>query len=1086
MNHLPGASPAALALALSELGSLKPVVLVLPAPDAAMTVHEDLLTLGAKGVRAYPQRESLPQDTVDHRVEITARQVDALSALLSGRCRLLVTTSRALAERNPVPVEPGESLVLPLAVGPETSFNGLVERLGRMGFGRTRDVRDVGDFAVRGGIIDLFPFGQDAPVRLEMWGDELTSLRWFDPLTQRSTDTLDSIDVLPISLLSADEEPDSGSGTKSTEPQALLELLPPSALLISMEGQHGEPARQRLWEQVQAAEQRRETPRPTRDLVLHPEAATRKLAGLRAIELSSPDEASTKHDSAIMNLGLTEPPSIERQMKRLVSVLHKARGDAEKVLILCDNDGQMDRLEEILLERRGPPLGTTVALAIGSLSGGFGIPGSLLVMTDHEIFRRTYRRRRGPLRGAPTLESISELVPGDYVVHMDHGIGRFRGMKQIEYRGSTIETMEIEYADREMLQVPHYALELVNRWGTPGAETRPPKVHKLGRGKWTQLRKRTVDSIEATTVELLQLYAKRQVAEGRAFASDSPWMREMESAFLYDETPDQQRAWEAVRTDLESTQPMDRLICGDVGFGKTEIALRASFKVAHQGSQVAVLAPTTVLANQHTNTFRERFASFPIKVETLSRFTSPSDQRRIVKGLADGTVDVVVGTHRLLSRDVSFKDLGLLVVDEEQRFGVRQKERLKELRESVDVLTLTATPIPRTLHLALGGIRDLSLIRTPPRNRMPIVTHLLSWSDRILEEAILRELDRGGQVFFVHDRVETIDVLTERVRQLVPEARLAIGHGQLPSRELESVMNRFVKRQIDVLVCTSIIENGLDLPAANTMIVHQAHQFGLAQLYQLRGRVGRSRKRAWCYLLVPEGVSQEARRRLRVLEHHTELGSGYRVALLDLEMRGAGNLLGGEQSGFASAVGLETYLRLVERTVKRLQGDGTKPKAKVRVSVAGKSFIPDSYVDNPRLKMHLYRRLSRLTERSEVQDFGVELRDRFGVLPQPVVALLSIAELRILGEAVEAEWIRVSGDKARITFLSTATPQLGLLSNALGDRQLNVEVKRLEPLSLGLERAGPEPIHETLADALSVLARAEGATAQPLAKMQAT
>ena len=713
-----------------------------------------------------------------------------------------------------------------------------------------------------------------------------------------------------------------------------------------------------------------------------------------------------------------------------------------------------------------------MTLAVGSLSGGFrvGIPGTLLVLTDHEVFRRRYRRHRVRMRGAATIESIASIEPGDYVVHMDHGIGRYVGLERVEVQGETMETLEIRYADGEILRLPHYRLDLLERWSATGSDARPPAVHKLGRRKWKQLKRRTVAAIETTAVELLQLYARRQMTPGRAFPPETSWQREMESAFLYEETPDQLSAWEAVRADLEAPVPMDRLVCGDVGFGKTEVAIRAAFKAAQDGTQVAVLAPTTILADQHLGTFRERLAGFPVRIEALSRFRTPREQREVIAGLADGTIDIVIGTHRLLSRDVRFRELGLLIVDEEQRFGVRQKERLKEVRETVDVLTLTATPIPRTLHLALGGLRDLSTIRTPPRNRMPIITHVLPWNDVILEEALRRELDRGGQVFFVHDRVETIGALAQRVRRLMPEARAEVAHGQMPERDLEEVMHRFVRAEIDILICTSISENGLDVPSANTMVVHGAHNFGLAQLYQLRGRVGRSHRRAYCYLVVPENVAPEAAQRLRVLEHHTELGSGYQVALRDLELRGAGNLLGGEQSGFATAVGIETYQRLVESTLRRLKGESSDAGPSVRVSIDGESLLPDAYVSGSRLKMHLYRRLARLSTWDEVRDFRAELEDRFGPLPGPARRLLGATELRILGAAVEADWIRVSQEDARISFEASAAPRLGLLTNALADRQLDVEVRRLEPLSLVLRRAGAEPLLPTLVDALGILA----------------
>jgi transcription-repair coupling factor (superfamily II helicase) len=521
---------------------------------------------------------------------------------------------------------------------------------------------------------------------------------------------------------------------------------------------------------------------------------------------------------------------------------------------------------------------------------------------------------------------------------------------------------------------------------------------------------------------------------------------------------------------MESGQIMDRLICGDVGYGKTEIAIRAAFKAVQDGKQVAVLAPTTILVEQHAHTFGERLAGFPVNITALSRLRSPREQSETLAGVADGKIDIVIGTHRLLSPDVGFSDLGLLVVDEEQRFGVRHKERLKDLKRSVDVLTLTATPIPRTMQLALGGLRDMSLIETAPRDRVPIITHLLEWSDSIIRDAMRRELDRGGQVFFVHDRIETIDALAARVRGLVPEARVAVAHGRMPERELERTMHDLMEKEIDVLVSTSIIENGLDVPTANTMIVDRADRFGLSQLYQIRGRVGRSHHRAYCYLVVPHAVTPEAIQRLRVLEHHTELGSGYRVALKDLQLRGAGNILGESQSGFAQAVGFDTYQRMLEKTVRRLKSGGKSEDVHVpQVAIDGASYIPDDYVPAEDQKLHLYRRLSKAVDIETVDGLRDELRDRFGPLPEAAERLLASQRLKLLGAPLGIEWTRVSEDSARINFRADAFPRLAPLRDALADRQVAVEVRRIDPLSLLLARAGVEPLLPTLIDALEIL-----------------
>ncbi|MDT8369328.1 MAG: transcription-repair coupling factor, partial [Longimicrobiales bacterium] len=775
------------------------------------------------------------------------------------------------------------------------------------------------------------------------------------------------------------------------------------------------------------------------------------------------------------SLGAEPPPVIDRDMKQLEAVLREGSAREERTLILCDNDGQAERLEEILGGRSGTlPTGTTIG--IGSMAGGFVLSRAtpvLRVLTDHEIFQRSRRvRRTRRFRGAVSLESLSHLTPGDHVVHIDHGIGIFRGLETLEIAGRSIESLTIEYAGGEILRVPVHRLDLIERWVGEDETARPKEIHKIGGRSWSRARKKTEEAIRRMTAELLELYARREAGTGHRFTEDTHWQKEMESSFLYEDTPDQRTATQDVKRDMESERPMDRLICGDVGYGKTEIAIRAAFKAVQDGKQVAVLAPTTILAEQHRHTFEERLADYPVRVGSLSRFRSASETRDLLSALEGGDLDIVIGTHRLLSSDVIFHDLGLLVIDEEQRFGVKHKERLKEFKASVDVLTLSATPIPRTLHLSLSQIRDLTLIKTPPRDRMPIITHVLPWSDGLLSEAIHRELDRGGQCFFLHNRIETIHTVAERIRTLTPEATVAVAHGQMTPRDLDEVMTRFVDAEVDVLVCTAIIENGLDVPNANTLIVDGADRFGLSQLYQIRGRVGRSDRRAWCYLITPDRVTEEARRRLRVLEHHTELGSGYQVALRDLEMRGAGNLLGADQSGFAHAVGIDTYLRLLERTVREIRhaeelGETEHPEPEI--SLAGSAFLPEEYVSDSAQKLHIYRRLSRIRHHQEVREIREELRDRFGPLPEEVERLVDATTLRLVGQRLGIERILVRGRTARINFRDGVHPRLQALQGPLADHQVDVEVRRIDPLSLALSAVGAHRLTTTLIDVLSLL-----------------
>jgi transcription-repair coupling factor (superfamily II helicase) len=924
-------------------------------------------------------------------------------------------------------------------------------------------VEEVGQFAVRGGILDVFSFGSPEPVRMEFWGDEVTSLRTFDILDQRSVREIDIAHILPVGFRETEE----GASVS----RSLLELLPADALLFHLDQPDWIQDLERTWKNASDIRnellQHGDDLEPVESLFLPPETARRRLQAFPRIVL----DPSKGND---FDLETDPPPPIDRDMARLRRFLVEEAVKEHRTLILCDNDGQMQRLEEILSESGTPP---GVQLGIGALEGGFLLNCSappLRVLTDHEVFRRSRRLRRSrQFRGAAALESLAQLTPGDYVVHMDHGVGVFRGLEHVQVEGADFETLAIEYAGAEILRVPVYKVDLVERWLGESEDSTPPKVHRIGGRKWETLKRKTEQAIEAMTSELLEIYANRETATGFPFSPDTRWQKEMESSFLYEDTPDQRKVAREVKDDMETPKPMDRLVCGDVGYGKTEIAIRAAFKAVQDGRQVAVLAPTTILVEQHRRTFEERLADYPVRVEALSRFRTPKEQKEILLSTAQGSTDILIGTHRLLSDDLLFKNLGLLVVDEEQRFGVRHKERLKKLRATVDVLTLTATPIPRTLYLSLAGIRDLSLIQTPPRDRMPIITHVLPWSDQILREAVHRELDRGGQVFVVHNRVETIHTAAARIRRIEPEALVAVGHGQMRPRELDKVMEEFVSGKVDVLVCTSIIENGLDVPNANTLVVDGADRFGLAQLYQIRGRVGRSDRRAYCYLVIPESITEQAEKRLRVLEHYTELGSGYSVALRDLELRGAGNLLGADQSGFAHAVGLDTYLRLMEKTVARLKaGPQETPFPEPDISLSASAFLPEAYISDPGQKLHFYRRLSRSKSPAEVDELRLELADRFGPVPNEAKALLDGAVLRILGKDLGVERVLLSGREGRVSFREGVVPPLTHLAQPFQDRMVEVEVKRMDPLSLFLKQEGPEPLAETLGEAFLVLGKA--------------
>jgi transcription-repair coupling factor (superfamily II helicase) len=1075
-SGLAGSAPVVLVAALHRARRERIWVLVATGPEAAEQATADLESLLGEGaVYLYPQRESLPYEEAEPHLEIGGARVEALEALMSGRAALLVTTARALQELSPA-VEGLDDLRLSLRVGQEVRLGELAAQLEAMGFERVATVEEVGQFALRGGIVDVFGFGAPEPARIEFLGDEIESIRFFDILSQLSVRAIDALELLPVDLrpAAADAGPARAREAEGAERKSLLDYLPPEAVVVHLSGSGTEPELQRTWSEVlrlHEAEAKRGTrpESPERLFLPAPEAAAR--IG-RLPQLFIGDAGGRGVDRAARFRALP-PEAVDRDMGRLGELLIGAVQRGERTLILCDNQGQLERLQELLDERR---VARAVELGIGSLAGGFVLADAeppLRLLTDHEIFRRTRRiRRRRRFRGGAALESISALKPGDYVVHMDHGIGQFRRMERVRVGEEEFETLVVEYAGGELLRVPVHRVDLIERWVSDADEDgAAPKVHRIGGKDWSKARQRTQKAIQEMTAELLELYAARSAEKGFAFAPDTRWQREMESAFLFEDTPDQRQATEDVKRDMESPRPMDRLICGDVGYGKTEIAIRAAFKSVQDGKQVGVLVPTTILAEQHLHTFSERLADFPVRIEALSRFRTAKEQGEVLKRLEAGEVDIVIGTHRLLSFDVKFRDLGMLVIDEEQRFGVKHKEILKQLRKTVDVLTLTATPIPRTLHFSLLGLRDMTLIQTPPRDRQPVITHVLPWTDAILEDAIRRELDRGGQVFFVHNRVETIDTIAQKVGRLVPDASVGVAHGQMKEKELEAVMTRFLDGHLDILVATAIIESGLDVPRANTLIVNRADQFGLSQLYQIRGRVGRSHHRAFCYLLIPDEVQEDAERRLRVLEHYTELGSGYRIALKDLELRGAGNILGAEQSGFVHAVGLDTYLRLLEDTIRQLKGDGKAgPKGLAEVSIDGTALIPEAYIPDEPQKLHFYRRLAREETVDGVEAMRRELRDRYGPVPEEVETLLAQQALRLLGAALGIERVLVRPWDVRVNFRHGVVPRMASLQKAFTGRQLDVEVRRAHPLSLSLTRQGTEPILATLVAALKDLA----------------
>ncbi len=1059
ITGLPGSADATLVAALARRLPTRFLVVAADGVPQAERLLSDLHTLlDETPVALYPPREGFGE--LEPHVEIAGERVETLERLSRGEIRVLLTTPRALLERTRLPGALAD-LRIELRKGDVRRPRELAEHLERMGFERVPMVEDVAQFSLRGGIFDVYSFGMTDPVRLEFWGDEVVDLRHFDLGSQRSTRAVDLAIVLPVD---GQVRPEAALG----ERLAITALFPPDTLFVHPVGTHLLPELTRTWEEaehhLELARRRGEDVDAREELFESPAHAAATLEAFGTIRLVDP----TAEDADVA-FPIRPPEPIDRDIRRLRALVR----DGIPTIVLCDNDGQAERLDELLNEDSWDP--SPAALTVGALGGGFVFPPGdrdrgLRVLTDHEVFRRERRVRRARRYVSGGVDSLA-LKAGDYVVHLEHGVGIYRGIETIFVGQSTVEVAVIEYEGGDRLNVPLYRIDQLERYRSADDvhdDAPPPRLHKLGGRRWAAQRDRTRAAIQEMTLELLDLYARRKVASRPPHVPDTAWQRQLESSFLFEDTPDQRKATADVKRDLESTRPMDHLLVGDVGYGKTEIAVRAAFKAVQSGRQVAVLVPTTILADQHARTFGERLADFPVRIAVLSRFQTAKEQAAIIEEVKAKTIDIVIGTHRLLSPDVSFADLGLIIVDEEHRFGVKHKERLKHLKLETDVLTLTATPIPRTLHLSLAGLRDMTLMQTPPRDRSPVLTFVEPFDDGLLDEGISRELDRGGQVFFVHNRIDTIVAYADKIRGIVPRARVAVAHGQMKERELEEIMHRFVSGDIDVLVSTLIVESGLDVPNANTMFVNRADHLGLAQLYQLRGRVGRSHRRAYCYLLVNDAaVDPDAERRLQVLEHHTELGAGYKIALKDMEMRGAGNLLGAEQSGHVHAVGFDLYLRMLDETVQRLMRGDAPPKAQpADVSMDIPAYIPDDYLASHEAKLDVYKRLARFESAEEVEALRAELRDRFGPVPPQAEAMLAVGLLRIVGGQLGIEGILVRGEEARITFRDSAIPRMKGLSAAFHEVQFQAEVRRAHPLSLKLTRLGGAGLLEGLVRAL--------------------
>ena len=951
------------------------------------------------------------------------QRADALGRLRDGFRGVVVTSVEALADLVPPP-ETVAVETLTVRVGESVEPESLVERLVGQGFEIVEFVTAPGEMALRGGILDVYPFAGGYPVRLEFFGDEVDSVREFDPATQRSVSRLDAARLVP-NLGEASAHDDGGA-----QAVTIMAFLPGAVPLALFDADRlGDAVRERYEAAATAfdALPPDARPAPPRARHLSGEAFEALLGGHPQIRFGAFSGAPA---DATLELGARPQPGYGGDVRRLRDDLLARRNaggpDAPETIVLCDSRSQRDRLFDLLGGDEDAGIDPPATLIVESLHEGFELPDAgLNVYTDHQLFNRYHRptaRKRARAKGGLSLRDVQALRPGDFVVHVDYGIGKFAGLQTITVRERKTEAVRLIFAGQDELFVNLTALHKLHKY--TGKEGHQPALTKLGTGAWDRLKARTKSRVKDIARDLIKLYAARKSAVGYAFRGDTIWQRELEAGFEFEETVDQAAAIEAVKSDMQQPTPMDRLVCGDVGFGKTEVAIRAAFKAVQDGKQVAVVVPTTVLARQHAETFTRRMGRYPVRIAQLSRFVPAATQKETAKAIGEGQVDVVIGTQRVLSKDVKFKDLGLLVVDEEQRFGVGAKEKLRQMRPDVDTLTLTATPIPRTLQFSLLGARDLSLIQTPPANRQPVVTEIHTFSKDLIRDALLYEVNRGGQVFFVHNRVQSIDAMSASIQGLVPDIRIRTAHGQMPPAELESAMLDFMDKKFDVLVCTNIVESGLDVSNANTIIINHAERHGLADLHQLRGRVGRNDQKAFCYLLVPgiQTLTREARQRLQAVEEFSDLGAGFNLSMRDLDIRGAGDMLGAEQSGFIEDVGFETYHKILDEAVQELRRDEfadvfadqdtAPPPGEPTVETDSDVFIPPAYVANPVERLNLYRRLADVTTDESADAFRTEIVDRFGPAPPEVETLLTLAAMRPLALALRMS--RVSWKNERV------------------------------------------------------------------------
>lgn len=1033
----------------------KQVLLVASERETAVKARDDLEVLLDPAVSRFFGDEQLayrrvhsPHSDAFEPTRSVAR-IETLRALVSNSRVIVAADPVVLSQRLPPPEDFTDSIIV-LRAQMDYGFQRLLDQLESSGFLRKDFVEGYGDYAVRGGIVDICPYVGDHPIRVELWGDTVESIREFDVLSQRSIKELKTANIVP-DLLDRNE---SSSSIQRSSPEtrqrdcslldylntSALVLLEEPALIVKSAGEEEKRNREADGEQITWQHLQRQLSRHVSLIVSSfksPEQTTASAEPRAGIHRGLSTSARPKSQ---IDFHAHSQPSFNASVKALYRSLHAAAEQQYSTYLLCENQPSVDRLKELLEEVATEPntdsdiqMTPTFDFEFlpDSIHHGFLLPSApVAVYTEHEIFGRNRRRavpKKRHFRGFSARE-FQALKKGDFVVHVDHGIGKFDGLQKLKVKSIDQEVARLLYDEGGLLYVNLNYINRIQKYSSK--EGHVPRLSTLGSADWERLKVRAKRRIKDIARDLIQLYAERKHSKGLVFSQDTHWQKELEASFLYEDTRDQAKATVDVKQDMESEHPMDRLICGDVGFGKTEVAVRAAFKAVMDGKQVVLLVPTTILALQHYNTFLDRISKYSASVEVLSRFKTRNEQAGIIAGLKSGMVDVVIGTHRLLSKDVSFKDLGLLIIDEEHRFGVAAKEKLRKLKSTVDTLMLTATPIPRTLHFSLMGARDLSIIQTPPRNRLSIITEIAEFSIDLIRDAILREVHRGGQVYFVHDRVQRIDDMACLLREHVPEAKFRVAHGQMPSRQLESVMLDFLGKKFDVLVCTKIIESGLDIPNVNTILINRADRFGMAELYQLRGRVGRSNLQAYGYLLVPpiSSLPKSTIRRLQAVEEFTELGSGFNLAMRDLEIRGAGDLLGAEQSGFIETMGFEMFSKILKEAVVELKQDEfngllkgekrekTEGRAQATVDADVDAYIPEFYVEKDFERLDIYRRLYEVENLAQLEGLRSELMDRFGRFPEEVQNLFQLIRLRVVASEGGFKRVELSGDTIILEF----------------------------------------------------------------------